>query len=90
MTDTLQVVKYSLPATENLLSQAYESLFSVQETYTLTKLTLNVPTNCPYTTSDSDFHLMVVGFVQITDRLQMVINRPGVAGAVFRNTSVAH
>ena len=44
----------------------------VEETYIHTKLTLSVATNFPYTSSDQDIYWMVVGFVKMTDRLQMV------------------
>ena len=44
----------------------------VEVTYILTKLTTNVLTNRPYTSSARYFLWMVVGSVQMADRLQMV------------------
>ena len=59
------------PATDTPTSQACQSLLSVEETYILTKVTLYVPTNFPHTSSHKDFHLMVVGCVQMTERQKM-------------------
>ena len=72
VTDILQMVNYPHLTTDTLPSQACHHSPLVQETYIFTKLTLNVPTNRPYTSSDQDFHWMVVGSVQMTGRLQMV------------------
>ena len=44
----------------------------VEETYILRKLTLNSQKKCPHTSSDQDFHWMVVGSVQMTVRPQML------------------
>ena len=45
---------------------------SIEVTYILLKLTLNLPTNRLFTSSDKTFHWMVVESVQMTDGLKMV------------------
>ena len=71
VTDILQMVICNQRQTLSQVKLASHSPL-LEETYLLTKMTINVSTNHPYTLSDQDFHWMVVGSVQMTDRLQMV------------------
>ena len=57
LTDLLQMANYPRTATD---------------TYILKKWTLNVSTNRPYSSSNRDFHLLVVGSAQMKDSSQIV------------------
>ena len=72
LTDILMMVSYRRPATENLLSQACQSLSSSWGDLHSHKVDNKYPVKLPICSSDQKFQRMVLRSVLMTDRLQIV------------------
>ena len=66
VTDTLWMVNNPPPATDTLQIQAFRSLSSSRGDLNSQKVDTKYLNKLPYTSSDQDFHYVVLGSVQMT------------------------